>query len=320
MFMKECLSSRLTPLVSLVSTGAEVFLKRDDELSFIATGNKLRKLSAILPYLQESGKKTCVIFGGVQSNSVLSATALFKEFGFSVLCFTWGRNYGTGNSLLLNLLARPEEVFDITGISPADRMNFAHKILVQKGIGIHECAFFPEGLNSPEGFVGAQSLATDLVNLGQICSNTDIFIDAGTGVSAAALVVKLGEMKATARKIHIVTLSESFQKMTDMIENMLLSFNENSQIKEFSSWQVCQPVVGKSFGSSPASVLHFVKSFAQQYGVLLDPVYTAKLVLTAQKIVNLDSQIRRAVIVHGGGGHAISGFFKGSAFLGCQSV
>src|SRR6201985_1671016 len=62
--------------------GIEVFIKRDDLIHPIISGNKWRKLKYILKKASAQNKTHLVTFGGAYSNHLLATAAAAAKFGF----------------------------------------------------------------------------------------------------------------------------------------------------------------------------------------------------------------------------------------------
>jgi 1-aminocyclopropane-1-carboxylate deaminase len=60
----------------------QVFIKRDDLIHPIISGNKWRKLKYILKQAQSKNKIHLVTFGGAYSNHLLATAAAAAKFGF----------------------------------------------------------------------------------------------------------------------------------------------------------------------------------------------------------------------------------------------
>src|SRR3954467_9988327 len=62
--------------------GIEVYLKRDDLIHPIISGNKWRKLKYVLKKARAENKNHLVTFGGAYSNHLLATAAAAASFGF----------------------------------------------------------------------------------------------------------------------------------------------------------------------------------------------------------------------------------------------
>jgi len=63
--------------------GLKVFIKRDDLIHPIISGNKWRKLKYVLKRAQAENKNHLVTFGGAYSNHLLATAAAAAKFGFA---------------------------------------------------------------------------------------------------------------------------------------------------------------------------------------------------------------------------------------------
>src|SRR5277367_2020142 len=62
--------------------GLEVFIKRDDLIHPIISGNKWRKLKYLLKKARAENKTHLITFGGAYSNHLLATAAAAARFGF----------------------------------------------------------------------------------------------------------------------------------------------------------------------------------------------------------------------------------------------
>lgn len=63
----------------------EVYIKREDLLHPLISGNKFRKLKYNIIEAKEQNKKVLVTFGGAFSNHILATAAAGKEYGFKTI-------------------------------------------------------------------------------------------------------------------------------------------------------------------------------------------------------------------------------------------
>jgi 1-aminocyclopropane-1-carboxylate deaminase len=72
--------------------GLRVFIKRDDLIHPIISGNKWRKLKYLLKRAQTENKNHLVTFGGAYSNHLLATAAAAAKFGFKATGIVRGEN------------------------------------------------------------------------------------------------------------------------------------------------------------------------------------------------------------------------------------
>ena len=65
--------------------GIELFIKREDELHPIISGNKFRKLKYNIEEAKRLNQDVLLTFGGAFSNHILAVAGAGKEFGFKTI-------------------------------------------------------------------------------------------------------------------------------------------------------------------------------------------------------------------------------------------
>jgi 1-aminocyclopropane-1-carboxylate deaminase len=66
--------------------------------------------------------------------------------------------------------------------------------------------------------------------------------------------------------------------------------------------------MGKSFGGTDRTIFRVINSIARNDGILTDPVYSAKLFITAKQAIQDLSIDGNILLIHSGGTLALSGF------------
>src|SRR6185437_15259059 len=96
--------------------GLKVFIKRDDLIHPIISGNKWRKLKYILKRAQAESKNHLVTFGGAYSNHLLATAAAAAQFGFKSTGIVRGEQVNNDTLFLsrlhgMNLLFTDRETY-----------------------------------------------------------------------------------------------------------------------------------------------------------------------------------------------------------------
>src|SRR5271155_3400148 len=81
----------------------KVFIKRDDLIHPIISGNKWRKLKYLLKKAQADNKTHLVTFGGAYSNHLLATAAAAAKFGFRSTGFVRGEEVNNDTLFLCRL-------------------------------------------------------------------------------------------------------------------------------------------------------------------------------------------------------------------------
>lgn len=285
-----------------------LYVKRDDELGFGVSGSKLRKYASLLPVLKKQSKKVAVT-GSFHSNHVLSLVQLLKQEGIAYKLFLQAPRSALkqGNAFFLSLLLKEGEalLFEDMPFSPPETW----KDLREKECG-EEFFWVPQGGCMEECLVGALTLSLDLLqNEKDLQTSFDhVFIDAGTGLGAAALVLGLGYLQKQT-KVHVVQMAGTEGEFIQTIASFRGFLQKRLRLPLTPCSYVCHvPATAKSFGSHNASVFQTIKETAEKEGIFLDPLYTAKLFMTAQKVVEKQGLTGEILWVHSGGALSLAGF------------
>ncbi|MDB5112296.1 MAG: 1-aminocyclopropane-carboxylate deaminase, partial [Mucilaginibacter sp.] len=157
--------------------GLKVFIKRDDLIHPVISGNKWRKLKYPLKQALAANKTHLVTFGGAYSNHLLATAAAGAKFGFKTTGIVRGEKV-ENDILFLCRLHGMSLIF-------TDRESYRDKqALFNKYFHNAEDAFFiDEGGASAEATKGCSELIDELTE------NYDhIFCACGTGTTAAGII------------------------------------------------------------------------------------------------------------------------------------
>jgi 1-aminocyclopropane-1-carboxylate deaminase/D-cysteine desulfhydrase-like pyridoxal-dependent ACC family enzyme len=282
------------------------YVKRDDELGFSISGSKLRKYASILPALKKE-KKTVALVGSFSSNHILSFVQLLKQEGIPYQLFLEKTHGKKGNAFFLSLLLQENEVIWIDQAPVILEKDWTQ---VWEEKCSREFIWVPMGGCMREALVGALTLALDLIqneqDLGIFFDH--VFVDAGTGMNAMALILGMSYLQKDLR-IHVVLIAGNHNEFSENLHY----FHEVLQELLGTSFPILEydihvPCTAKSFGSCNSTVCKYIKKTAEKEGIFLDPVYTAKLLMTAQEVVHKQTLQGNILWVHSGGALSLSGF------------
>lgn len=307
------LSSRVHTLRTYRGEGWQGFVKRDDELSFGVSGSKARKYASLLPYLEKEGIVEVAVIGGAFSNHVLGICQRLIEKGIIPTLFLRGDVTAAlkGNFLLTSLLV-PSHA--IRWISRQDWSNVellaSGYVEQQRQRGIKSFVL-PEGAAAEESLAGALTLGWDILNNENTIAHSfdHVFVDSGTALSAIGLLLYFGWAKRPSH-LHIVQVAGD----SEYFESQLVRFKKafeallGERIESLPAYSLYQPMKSRSFGTVNKAVLDTVREIACNEGFFVDPIYSAKLFAEARKIVAERGLKGNVLLVHSGGGLALSGF------------
>jgi 1-aminocyclopropane-1-carboxylate deaminase/D-cysteine desulfhydrase-like pyridoxal-dependent ACC family enzyme len=166
------------------SMGVNVFLKREDLLHPIISGNKWRKLKYNLIEAKEKGLKTLLTFGGAYSNHIHATAYAGKLFEFKTIGIIRGEEHLPWNPTIEFAKSQGMEIHYI------DRKKYRHK---------HKKEFLQDLRNNFEEFYLLPEGGTNLLAVkgcSEIIEDIDIEYDyivtaCGTGGTIAGLICGL---------------------------------------------------------------------------------------------------------------------------------
>ena len=275
------------------------------------TGSKLRKYNTLIPYLIEKKFTQVLIAATAHSNHLLAISQLVKQHSINATYLIKGQanREKIGNSLLSSLIINYEQVH---WLSQTDWQNIEKYI--ESNFNTHDLHTFylPEGGTALPAFAGALSLAEDILrNERQSNLKFDhIFVDAGTGLTAAALICFFNFIKKKST-IHIVQAAGSQQSFdNDMQLKYIPYFEEITEMpfKPNNNFCIENQTHKQAFGHPKRSAFSYIYQLAQREGFLTDPIYSAKLFETSEQILKSSKIKGKSLIIHSGGQSTLNGF------------
>ncbi|MCA9776367.1 MAG: hypothetical protein KC800_06610 [Candidatus Eremiobacteraeota bacterium] len=262
----------LPPSTRLLSEWTES--RRFPELTYIREeligSYKARKYLSLIPWLMSENLRRVRVHGSSHSTNVTQLGLLLRSHGIEPVYQMEGRGGPpAGNELLARLVYGPSFK------SPVGETDFS----------------IPEGGSCAPALAGSLGLAGSMVEraLERRAWKTDIYIDSGTGFSAAALLLGLGFFQLPCRVVVVSMTGQSKGELEKILDSLSSEYerllNSEPTPPEF---EVHLPPVGPSFGSVPTASLAEVAEFAEREGLLVDPIYAAKLGLFYREVRSLE--------------------------------
>ena len=294
------LSSRVHKLNYFPDEGVTCYVKRDDELGCGISGSKLRKYASLMPVLIQKGVRHLLIIAGPQSNNLLAALQMAREFKLQVTAFLIKpRNLEVQGNFRLSLLFLDEqEIIWIDREEWCTVNEVAHDYLTRlKDPGF----ILSEGASVLEALDGAMSITADIMRNEQTlgCNFQHIFVDAGTGFSAAGLIKGLTLLHHQSM-IHVLLLADDEHTFHTKLNTWIGMHPKN--------YQCFYPKTAKSFGSVNQTIKEEIKRLAREEGILADPIYSAKLFHEARRRIVENHLQGNVLIIHSGGTLTMAGF------------
>src|ERR1700761_3378793 len=236
--------------------GLSVFIKRDDLIHPIISGNKWRKLKYVLKFAQAQHKTHLVTFGGAYSNHLLATAAAAAKFGFKSTGFVRGEQVDNDTLFLcrlhgMNLLFTNRESYK-------DK----HALFAKYFADDNDAFFIDEGGASTEGAQGCSELVNELTD-----TYNHIFCACGTGTTAAGIINGITREGLLSR-FNAVPVFKNGGFIKDEIDKFL---NEPVDYDLHTNYHF------GGYGKTNERLIQFIKQFVAETGILIEPVYTGKM-------------------------------------------
>ena len=293
---KKPIKTPLTPIKSSLfdEYQVKVWVKRDDLNHPTVQGNKWHKLKNNLLQAKKQGKDTLITFGGAYSNHIAATAAAAKSEGFKSIGMIRGDE----------LANQPNKWSDTlrTAFNNGMQFNFVSRqayrqkedlAFLSKLNNQYPSAFIvPEGGSNQYAVLGFKDLVNDL---NEQCSEwTHIYCAVGTGGTLAGLIhfSQSSQTKGNSlnpnlsKKIIGVPVLKQGEYLAPQIQNLLQQSGNIESQKNYDetndktdiNWKLLTQYHDGGYAKQSAEGKDFQQSFEQEFSILLDPVYTSKMV------------------------------------------
>ncbi|MBU1821563.1 MAG: pyridoxal-phosphate dependent enzyme [Bacteroidetes bacterium] len=252
--------------------GVRLYLKRDDLIHPTISGNKWRKLKYILADARRGGYQSLLTFGGARSNHLYATAAAGELLGLRTIGVVRGEEYQEKDTETLRFCR--EHGMRIYAISRAEyRLKqepaYLADLLDKFGKPYH----IPEGGATPMALPGVREVVTETSE--QMGALPDFFaVAAGTGSTAA------GMLSFPDTRVLAFSSLKGGEFLREEI--LRLSNRENSCLELFTDYHF-----GGYARHTPA-LLDFIRRFEQRHQVLLEHVYTGKMLFGLYDLMQKD--------------------------------
>lgn len=277
-------------LSSLTKKQIKLSLKREDLLHPTLSGNKYRKLKYNLIQAKSEGCHTLLTFGGAFSNHILatavaSRIANVRNIGIirgEELCDQWEKNptlrSAQAQGMQFKFISR--EQYRLRN-SPT----FLHQLKDEFG----DYYLLPEGGTNDLAIKGCEEILTE-----EDAQYTIICCPVGTGGTMSGIVNSTYDHQQV---LGFPALKGNFLK---------------KDIRKFThknNWKLLSDYHFGGYAKINEELINFMNDFQARTGILLDPVYTAKMLFGILDLVKKDyfEKDTRILAIHTGGLQGIAG-------------
>ncbi len=269
----------------------ELWMKRDDLLHPVISGNKWRKLKYILDHALSLGADTIISMGGAYSNHLHALAYAGKALGLKTIGLVRGEQ---SEALTPTLLDMKSWGMELKFVSRSD-----YRLLRHYRVWHELPDLKPRQYWLPEG--GAQVLA--LGGVAELVAETVIPYDTlcvpcGTGTTLAGIIDAVPEQVSV---LGFASLKNAGFLMTE-VEAMLSQSRNN--------WQINLDYHFGGFAKINAGLSAFIEDFELKTAIPLEPVYTGKMMYAVYDLIKKHyfRPGERIIAVHTGGLQGKRGF------------
>lgn len=274
--------------------GIQVFIKRLDQVHALASGNKFFKLKYNLEQARKEGKNTILTFGGAYSNHIYATAAAAKASGFKSIGIIRGEE-----TLPLNptLHAAYEQGMLLHYISRAEyRRKKNPDFMDQLKSSFGDFYLVPEGGTNELAIQGTSEILDKSDS-----SYSHFATSIGTGGTFAGLAKSIGIQQ---QLLGFSSLKGEF--IHEEINSLLSQFTvfPKGGIEIFDTYHF------GGYGKANEDLIAFIRWFYSEFGVPLDPIYTAKMMYGLMDLIKKDyfPEGSKIMALHTGGLQGIAGF------------
>jgi 1-aminocyclopropane-1-carboxylate deaminase len=278
--------------------GVQLLLLRDDLTHPELPGNKWRKLKYNLQEARRLGHHTLLTFGGAFSNHLAAVAAAGRLAGLRTVGVVRGEELA--QRPLNPTLARATA--DGMELRFLDRATYRRKqesevlaaLLQQTG----PAYVVPEGGSNALALPGCAELATELRALTAFDA---LCVACGTGGTLAGLVTGL---QGAEQALGFAAL-----KGADFLRSDIDQLTQAATGRIYQNWALHTAYHGGGYAKLTPELRAFIAQFQARHGVLLDPIYTSKMLMGVLDLLT-QGYFRRGstvVAVHTGGLQAWAG-------------
>lgn len=265
----------------------ELWVKRDDLIHPVISGNKWRKLKFILNHALFLQANCLVSMGGVYSNHLHALAFVGKELGIKTIGLLRGELPLQLNPTLLDLQEWEMELRSVARSDYRQLRNYkGHHSLPGLEPGQY---WLPEG--------GAVDLALPGIaeSIAEITIGFDSLVLAcGTGATLAGLIAH------APRSCQLIGVA-ALKSANFLIQDVRQLLAAHGVVRD--NWQIAFEYHFGGFAKTKPVLLEFIREFHNQHGIALEPVYTGKAMFAFYDLLRRGyfKPGQRVIMLHTGG-------------------
>ena len=281
--------------LSVFGVEQKVYVKRDDLIHTIVSGNKWRKLKQNLDYFFKISKKGIVSLGGAYSSHVLALSYLCKQNDIPLVLLIRGQRPKQLSNILEQCVEHKSKLIFL------DRKDYSDSSYVSNLVAKNWTNYFfiPEGGANKWGILGCQGIINELG-----VKFNEIYCEVGSGATLAGLSAACSEQQIVK---GIVVLKGAHDIDREIKKNYHNLFDR--KLKK--NVQFLHDYHFGGYAKYNQELVDFIRDFFKLTGIKTDPIYSGKLFFgLIDQLAKKPDKNKTVIALHSGGLSGVPGFEK----------
>ena len=262
--------------------GMPIWIKRDDLLHPIVSGNKFRKLKypllRIAQQLDSPSPPTLVTMGGMWSNHLHATAFAAQAFGYQSIGLIRGDS-GVNSATLDDCRCQGMELQFVDRASyrrlRAEPL-YWQQLLPDFSHRPQQFHWLPEGGSDPDALRGVAEIVDEL-ELQQPKLPDVIMVACGTAATLAGL---LAGLKGRSTVVGVAVL-----KNADYLRGEVTRLLRHAGYPDYQNYQLLTDFHHGGYAKSSFALQQFCLQFCEQSAIMIEPVYTGKVFYALRELV-----------------------------------
>ncbi len=267
-----------------------VFVKRDDAIHPIISGNKWRKLTAQLRYVLDNNISHVISFGGMYSNHLHSLSYCLNQMGVTFTAIVRGHQEAPSTPMLEDIRNWHTKVIFVDRVTYQQRT--AEDYLAQLTTSYPDAYIIPEGGSHSLALNGVAEIVKEL----QALSPDYILCPVASGGTLAGLVNT--NTKASCIGIGVLKGKGYLES-----EVSALLHTGDIQREPASCWRILHDYHHGGYAKRNLELIEFCQQFELIQGITVEPTYSGKLMYAVRDLLanGYFTPNSTVVVLHTGG-------------------
>ena len=269
-------------------------VKRDDLIDPVISGNKWRKLKYNIEKARSDKNTGVITFGGAFSNHLIATAQAAYKFGLSSIGIVRGDELNSQSNETLRSCSKLE--MELIFVSREEyRLRNSKDYIANLHHEHPNNWLVPEGGANYYGAIGCQEILDDKTD-----RYDHIYVASGTGTTASGIL----SASQAHTQVHAISVLKGDFLAEDIRKMMWSILSDDEAVDDIMHrLHLNTEMHFGGYGKTNESLFSLIRSFFDQTGIPLEPIYTGKalMALINDIATGVVKQSDRVLFVHSGG-------------------